>query len=651
MRTIRCMLVLVLIVVSWSAVIGAEESFVTFTEYTQEGRTINLMEGKFMYYVDINSMIHVKFFPEKLGFDSDIIATPESKKLRAEVLALKTLLVEGRDELSDYVEQMGNLRESLLKDPTPEKEQEFRSKLKGRGSFILNLLDTLEKVFTEEQLGQALSTPDPTYNDLLKLLAEHLDKTQENLSAETQDIIQKNELSLSVWCIQRSKSQHSAAIHLRNYDSLEMGSEHEVKKITFGMSQAEMTHLDENYGLYQDIQDLAEDIQNKDSELRKIIGSLKTQLVSELKELEGLFGSKDIEQILDELTAKLAKLPADDKFKELEGVLVGLKDKFLKLSVLRDDYEDLIREILTISEVDSTTQIRNILSKLDTLSKLMSDIRKAVENDLYGSVVHSIQEVKELSEELEKELPIEISNKIAGFLNTTAQSWTKSLAELEQILAKNNYYSDYKSAFQGLIERISFVSAVGDRANSEQLKPQQTREVNLANAPPTVIDIPATRRQEDDIYTLYVQITGQGSPVIRREFSFVVKRYGVFNNWANNFVFVKGGWQEAFQPAFAVSWILHYGNRPNDSGKWRIADYLYNDVLNPGVGLSSVMISREDKVEYGLGVALTLFSDNVEIGYGMNFGKLEQEGRYYFYVGAALFDWLNPASLRKGMIQ
>ena len=46
------------------------------------------------------------------------------------------------------------------------------------------------------------------------------------------------------------------------------------------------------------------------------------------------------------------------------------------------------------------------------------------------------------------------------------------------------------------------------------------------------------------------------------------------------------------------------------------------------------------KIEYGLGIVLTLFNDILQIGYGINLQTQEKRG--YFFIGASLFDLLSP---------
>ncbi len=84
----------------------------------------------------------------------------------------------------------------------------------------------------------------------------------------------------------------------------------------------------------------------------------------------------------------------------------------------------------------------------------------------------------------------------------------------------------------------------------------------------------------------------------------------------------------SFEPTLGLSYVAHYG--------W-MDQRLWNDFLNPGVGLAVALLDHDPKRDFELGLAATisLFRDLVHVGYGRNL----QARADFFYIG------LNPLVL------
>ncbi len=310
------------------------------------------------------------------------------------------------------------------------------------------------------------------------------------------------------------------------------------------------------------------------------------------------------------------------------------EDRHLKESVVfHEDMREFVRDI---SSSDSKilqvfkelrtqflSDLQDFKSLFDTqeLQNPLDEIKEKI-NQLTVS-----EEPKALNEKLE-----EIEKKLGKFFNLR-----KDHASME----KYKIFSDYLNAIKGIADRMIFIETISDKVGDPgDLMPEKIREVAFSEAPPTVIDIPRTNRNENDSYNLYVQIYRKGYPTLLKEYSFRIKKYGTYRKWTGNLIFVKGEWQKSFQPATSVSWILHHRSRPKETnGKIKGGGGILGNVLNLGIGLNSVVFSTGSEIEYGLGITFTLLNDILQIGYGINFQREDHRG--YFFIGASLFDLLN----------
>lgn len=620
----------------------AQEPFVTFIEYTEGNEIIKLPKIQFRHNVDINSYIDVIFHADTLiQEESGILSSPESIRLRKEIEDLNQLLTKAQNELYEYVRSIKSLRIRLLEEADPEVEAKFRKKLKERSIFIFNLLDVIEPVIGTERLDEALSVPDPLYADVVSLLAEHINNVQKKLHTETSSLIQNNKLTLNVWCIHSSKGKEPTAIHLNNYDNLETGSFHVIDKVTFARTEKEDSHLKESVRFHEDLRELIKDIGDKDSEIRQVFRELRDQLFSNLRDFGSLFGTQDLQNLLDEIEKEIKPLVESKEISALKDVLKESQTALKEFFKLKDEHVLLVEDFSRHVDPSPLVLFEILSEKKDRFKELKNNLSEVASSG-------QIEKVTDLVKKFEKafkDMPISILRrfraKIDEFVKEKSQVWIASFSNFEKILEKYESFPDYLDAFKGLVERKSFVATISDEVGDiGDLMPKEISDVAFSEAPPTVIDIPRTNRNENDSYNLYVQIYRKGYPTLLKEYSFRIKKYGTYRKWTGNLIFVKGEWQKSFQPATSVSWILHHRSRPKETnGKIKGGGGILGNVLNLGIGLNSVVFSTGSEIEYGLGITFTLLNDILQIGYGINFQREDRRG--YFFIGASLFDLLN----------
>lgn len=624
----------------------AQEPIVTFIEYTEVGKIIELSKIQFRYNVDINSYIDVRFHPIAFAFDdSHILSSPESIRLRKELDDLNKLLAKARNELDGYVRSIDTLRIRLLEEADPEVEKKFRKKLKEHGNFVLKLLDVLEPVIGEERLEQALGISDPFYTNIISLLAEHIKDIQQKLRDETSSLIQNNKLTLNVWCIHSSKGKEPTAIHLNNYDNLEAGSFQIIDKVTFARTEEEDSHLKESIRFHEDLRKLVKDIGDKDSEIRQIFRDLREQFFSSLRDFENLFGTQDLLSLLNEIEKEIKQSVSSEDIGALRDVLKGLeelRDELTKFFVLKDDYALLFEEFSRKRDASPLFLFDLLSEKIVRFKELIDGLNDVAKPDRISRIRKLIEIIGTSLEEMAISISPRLPAMIDELVKEKSQVWVAFFSGPEKILEKYSSLSDYLDAFGGLVKRMTFVTTISDKVGDVgDLMPEEIRDVAFSEAPPTNIDIPRTNRQENDIYNLYVRVYRESSSILSNEYSFRIKKYGTHSRWTGNLIFAKGEWQNSFQPATSVSWVLHHRSRPKEiNGKFKSGGGVLGNVLNLGIGLNSVVFSTEGDIEYGLGFVVTFLNDILQIGYGINFQR--ERSRGYFFIGASLFDLLNP---------
>jgi len=629
--------------------ISGKDSFVTFIEYTEEGKIKELAEIQFRYDVDINSYIDVTFHPSAfVRMESGIPLSPESVRLRKELESLNNLLKIAREDLDDYVRDIDTLRKRLLENDDPLIEARFRQKLKERSNFIQKLLVALEPVVGEARLEKALGVSDSLYSGVVSLLAEHINDVQKKLEAETSSLIEHSEHTLRVWCIHSSHGKKPNAIHLNNYDNLEAGSLQIVDKVTLALTEEEDRHLRESVRFHEDLRKLVVDIGDKDSELRQAFSDLTDQFFKDLRDFRDFFGTQTLQELLDEIEKEIGSLDSSEEVNALKGALSDLKEKLKEIFNLIQKNNSLVRNLF-VERPDPLTLVTLLSPELITEVEKLKDVLSQKANlDRINEISERIKNFRIVFKKVSTLLSKGLSDKINEFIEVKFQTWIATFSNLDIVLSKYEIFSDYKKVFKGLLERGLFVATISDEVGDiGDLMPKDTLEVAMSKASPTVIDIPRTNRQESDIYNLYVRIYHKGSITLSKEYSFRIKKYGTYSRWTGNLIFAKGEWQNSFQPATSVSWILHHRSRPKEKngktegeGKTKGGGGVLGNVINLGIGLNSVVFSTEGEIEYGLGIAITFFNDILQVGYGFNF---QREGsRGYFFIGASLFDLLNP---------
>lgn len=94
-----------------------------------------------------------------------------------------------------------------------------------------------------------------------------------------------------------------------------------------------------------------------------------------------------------------------------------------------------------------------------------------------------------------------------------------------------------------------------------------------------------------------------------------------------------------FIPAPSASLTLHYHRRTGNGAASDPFWNIWNDVIDPGLGLNVAALNFEDGTEIGVGGHVSLLHDVLKVGYGYNL-TADREPRYWYF-GIGVFETLN----------
>lgn len=610
----------------------ASDSFVTFTEYTEEGKTIPLSPNQFRYDVDLNSVIDVRFHPEVLS-KYCLEANSTRDQLQREIDALRQLMNTSHDRLNTFAQKINVSFNALQTNPTPALEAEFRQQLITHGTLITSLLELLEPVVGLEKLDAALSTPDPSYADLFDLLGKHITDLQNRLTTETMRTIQENQLVINVWCLHYSGDKVPTTVHLNNYDTLEAGVPQMIDKVH--LTPDDQEHLQASMDFYADLLKMTKDLQDHKGNLTELFQELKDQVLADLDKLKEPLQIDTLQQSLKSFQEEMTRsMPSTtSQAQRIKENVKKITSACQQLAELQLRYNDLLQSVRDTKNANPLQVYPTLIQKLDNFQTQLMTVLQA---NIADTIKQDAGQLKELLGQMGDTVSAALQDKVATLTQVTDQ-WAANFVSVLSEGTTGRFYNDLLTAMKSLGSGLSYTHVVTQLPVDNTI-PEATQKVALDQALPTTIEIPRTLRQGGDTFTLCVQVYKAGRPLIREEYTFRVQPYGVYSTWKTGFIFVKNRGKEDFQPTTGLSWILHYRPRPNEG--WYTP--IFNDLLNLGIGLNSIMMMNNSQIQYGLGITATFLDDIVQIGYGINLQQSEKEGRSYFFIGASLLDLLKP---------
>jgi hypothetical protein len=328
---------------------------------------------------------------------------------------------------------------------------------------------------------------------------------------------------------------------------------------------------------------------------------------------------KELQVAVEELRKLLDQILQDDFPRHLEQLSASVKDLAetnSEIAALRTAIDGFLRGIAALQDLRDAAKnptLDDVLALFDDIGKRWIELRSAVTN-------------------VPKATTILIDN-LRGVLDSQAAllgtDLTKRLADhLDTLRTVAPELSTLVSRFGTLLGRVR---VSGEIALGMKEIDRVARSLNSADLDTEIVTDTAKERRPGD--RLYVRIwvvradeTDPSKALTSDGFSFRLRTLGFYTEFEGGLIFADPRGtvprDQDFAIAPAISYNLKYGMK--DASFW-------NDVLNPGLGISFALLDFEDESSLEIGIAgnLTLFNDLVWVGYGRN---LQAEADY-FYVG------------------
>lgn len=449
----------------------------------------------------------------------------------------------------------------------------------------------------------------------------------------------------------KPSGEKALPVHCRDYDSLEEGTGPVRKMGPWGISEKDLEQFQERLRLAGEVANVANQLRDKNSLLRKNLVDFRETLRSEVRRLESLL---------------TAQIPASWSSANLRDAAVFLRAN-RELLGLDDDTLKKVDDAAASADVllASVHEIRGLITTLKTLPDSSADALVAKKDELLTTIQGLTTKVtalpaqgrtvfegmRALLEAAKKAVAIEsLKDRANQILAKVKQLTAEELAVLRNELESLPALS---SAFRLFVVELPPLAARQEFADTSKLAPPTSVIVRgIGDIVDTEINVGALPADHGDRLRVYVELLrGQDNgdkPLVSFDQEFALEKMGFSPKLAASVIFVDrvnepgGGVAPTnYKASPAGSWTVHWRMRAEPGGDgW--ADFW--NVLDPGVGISVAALAFETNgVEVGGGGHASLFGDLIQVGYGWNANV--SDDRQYWYVGVGLLETINVAGL------
>lgn len=611
---------------------GADSNFITLREVKENTRSDSLNAAKFHHWIDINSSVEIRFHPEAiLASDNSASLRSMEQGLALQIDELKTALDAAREIPAKSLE-IGNLSAELFSNPSRDIDAGYRTLLSEHAQMGDRIMAALEKIGTpNEKMEEIFALPGlAAYERAGEILAEYIHTAKQNLEQKKAELARDDSVVVRVWCMENSK-QGTAQVHVKNYDRLPEGNYKLIDKLSLSRTDEEQKYLEESAKLNQEILKFRQDLQNKDSQLRKALDELMTQAKKDLTNLETLFGTEDLLNLLKDGEAEVRRLPADPAVAKLLSDIETLKTLLKGFADLKNLQKELVGK-LELSFSDPLRFFQILENKKQEILRFKTLLESLVSAERLSGLTQAIENLKNnLLKVLETRAEASLA-KLKQFSETAFAEWKQKFSNLQEEL---DCYESLSRAVRQNVEAIlnglGFIKQA--LKDSNETPAVSSDEIPLNRAQPAILDLTRTSRQEKDSYEMHIEAYQKNnstlSPLYAETYSFHVEKFGLYRRWLGSLQFTRTEGAKQFVPSTSVGYILHY--------RYRNGAPLGGNLFNFGAGISSMVAANPNgNIEYGAGAAFTMLSDILQAGYGYNI----QQRKGYFFFGVALLDLL-----------
>lgn len=510
-----------------------------------------------------------------------------------------------------------------------------------------NLLPIWEDgTFSEDEVEPAFE--DKTYAAVGVLLQKEIDLAEAAMQ-KTIEETDKHTASIKLAAFLQSTQGDIAPIHLEGYD---LYTNKDVKLKDGFVMDAEARKVFE--AQYSQTVELARQVEKVRAGESSFNDALMASGISSLKEIKERIDSfkplletdwsatfntlqKEISELNMELSKTLKKYGKDEEAMLKINVssvstalsadlsVAEIKDIVAQAAALAQEWKVVNPETL-VDVFNKTTLLKTRVTKLAAATKTLKlvETSKALDN-LRDSLVNRPAEI---SDEIWKEYRPQVEQ-------------SQSYLNLRQLCRQ---FQSLRQFVQDAPDLLGFTDT-GEPLKAN-LNAPEIKEVPLAEAPDTKIELPRTSRMSGDRVIVSAALKVGDSEVMKSDALFVVKYFNWHPHLSSNVILTKAAYPKSsydgdykFEPS--VSWVFRYYPRDTGNILKSLAKF-----FQPGFGLHAAFLDQnvQKEAEIGIGGTVSLWDDRIVTGVGIN---LMNNSRGYFYIGSDLISLLQGSGSRK----
>ena len=533
------------------------------------------------------------------------------------------------DSLTAVVRAISTAEAQLARDPRDAAaHQALRASLAGHAGILIPLITFLADRGLDTD--SALSVGDPGYVAIGELARREIEGMGARLAAATDELARSRPEVMprvQVFAVRTGPDRPPSQIHVSNYDNLPTGDVTPVDKLAFAMTPEEQARVERGRQFASEIVQLTGDLRSTASTLRDDVNTAARLLHAELDSARVVLDSLPSAADLRALRDQLSTLPQTAQLRADLGAVATLVEPLTTLRNLHQALrggmqggataEDLLGQLSGVQQ--ALAQVLGALPAISalpaTLSGDLDQLDAAVRAVLAGDAGAQRTRLQRL---LDEQLP----------------RWRRTQAQLSGL---GQHYRTFTARVTGLSQLAGLTGAT-ERIGSTSLPLEQIERtlvsVQAANLVPGELYLRRNVADGDEVtITLRVMDPRTGKPLAQEERTVGVRTFGLYRTWTAGLAFASPQGGSGFRPGISTSYVLHFRNRPGGGTS-------PGSLLDPrglGIGLTSIVFTRDNGIQLGVGPTVTLLEDLLQAGYGINL----QTEKGYFAIATPLLDLVN----------
>jgi hypothetical protein len=614
------------------------------TEADESGKTRQINDSV-RSPVDVNSSVLIT---PQVGALPGRADTTRAANLRRRIEYLSNVYDAVHDSLKSATSVIVKAQHEFLLAPDAAKRTQSALTLDkafaAKGSLLLRLraaADSVDPAAADQILN--VMPPDVTAQ-LMSLVSDRTIRLLDSLKIELDAIAAAGRYQVEMTAVRYSPGRLPEQLHLPGYDNLGPGDPLIIDKLSFARTQEEQAQLDRSTAAIgqlvrnaRSVSDVARNLTTTASESAEGIASAIDALRVQLRELPS-----DI--TLARLTDTIPKIAGDAAAKELVSavnIVSPLVKQVRELQNLVANTPGELRKNPTLmGPFDMLRAWTEQTKKLiPTIESTASQLRTAGDA-LLPKAIDLAGKLKTYRQGLD-------TAQLRRFESVAGPTLDRIGALVDSVQAARSRVEIQVKALKAYLDLFGTFSSADAASAQGEATLREVLQVSIGDAGRTTLDlVRADRRAGDHVLVTLRVIDPATSHTVSMpaELSLDITTFGWHRRWAGGLAFAKdldepAGTKPGMKPGVSASWIAHYSRRRDQTTGWAYLQSLF-DPKRFGLGLTSVMFTRDDRIELGFGPTLTTLGDLLQVGAGLNL----QTEKWYVLLNTPLLELFRRGS-------